>query len=269
MKMSVLTVLYNQSLDEVSCIEAAMGSDAVCQVIACDNSTETNDNSKIAQKLGVDFVDMGGNKGLPAAYNAGVARCTGEVVCIFDDDTVVGQSYFQAISDLWDSDDRWDIALPLVIAGDQILSPCKFDGYRARSFSNPEQIRDGAKLSGINSGMAVKRRVYDVVCYDEGLFLDLVDHQFISSARNAGFNVTYLEGPVLRQDFSLATDSANAAARRFSIFERDAKHFYSGTLTKSLYCAVMLKLRRRKLRRKYGAVAFPPQERNRKRGIQS
>lgn len=257
MKISVLTVLYNQGIDSAGCLRAALASDEVGEVVACDNSTVPNDNAARARELGVTYVDMGGNRGLPAAYNAGVSRCHGDVACIFDDDTAVGEEYFRCVRTLCDADTGWDIALPLVMAGEEVLSPCEFDGYRAKAFASPEDITESDRLSGINSGMAVRRSVYEKVHYDEALFLDLVDHRFVAQAREAGFSVVYLDGPVLRQDFSLDTDSAESAARRLSIFEHDARAFYAGGgAMRRLYCLAMLLHRKAKLSRKYGSTRF-------------
>jgi GT2 family glycosyltransferase len=256
MSISVLVVLYNQLLRDIRCLGAALESGHVSQVVVCDNSTDANDNAAQAADFGVIYLPMGDNRGLSAAYNAGAAACTGDVVCVFDDDTAVGGDYFEAVASLYKSGREWDVALSLVMSGADVLSPCEFDGYRAHPFTSPLEVRESDRLSGINSGMTVKRSTFSRVRYDERLFLDLVDHRFIQDARAAGLKVVYLRGPVLRQDFSLDTDSASQAASRLQIFERDARAFYSTSPTKRAYCELMLARRKAKLCKRYGADAF-------------
>ena len=256
MSISVLVVVYNQSLDDIACLDAALAAPQVSQVVVCDNSTIANDNEARAAERGVTYVSMGGNKGLPVAYNAGVDRCCGDVVCVFDDDTTVGADYFEAVEALWESDGAWDIALPLVMAGEDVLSPSTFDGLRSRPFSDAGEIADARDISGINSGMAVRREAYSKVRYCEDLFLDLVDHRFLQDAKERGLRIVYLEGPVLCQSYSLESDDADAALARLRIFSRDARAFYSGSLARVVYCRAMLLARRAKLAVRYRSPRF-------------
>ena len=254
MRITVLVVLYNQDLNSIGCLETALKSRCVAQIVVCDNSTQVNKNADQAAELGVCYLPMGGNKGLSIAYNVGVAACTGDVICVFDDDTVVGDDYFEAVSELYEFNQKWDVALPLVMSGPDVLSPCEFDGYRAHPFSSPSEVRESSRLSGINSGMAVRRSVFSRVHYDERLFLDLVDHQFIQDVKAVGLKVVYLKGPVLKQNFSLETDSVYQAANRLRIFKRDARIFYSPSLAKRAYCEIMLTWRKAKLSKRYGLI---------------
>ncbi|SER35414.1 glycosyltransferase [Parafannyhessea umbonata] len=256
MSISVLVVLYNQSLDDIACLDVALAAPQVSQVVVCDNSTIANDNEARAAERGVTYVSMGGNAGLSVAYNKGVERCDGDVVCVFDDDTVVGADYFEAVAALEKSPEAWDIALPLVMAGEAILSPSTFDGLRSRPFSDVGEIAGAEGLSGINSGMAARREVYSRVRYCEDLFLDLIDHRFLQDARARGCLVVYLEGPRLAQSYSLESDDAEGALARLEIFSRDARAFYSGSPSKAAYCRAMLAMRRIKLALRYRSLRF-------------
>ena len=255
MKISVLIVACNEAIDNIALLQLALRALQVGQVVICDNSECDYGNAKRAETLNVTYVAMNGNQGLPKAYNAGVAHCTGDVVCIFDDDTAVDASYFEAVEKAYCSADDWSIALPIVKAGDEILSPCHFDGYRARPI-DPSHIGRLSDLSGINSGMAVKRELYAHMQYDQDLFLDLVDHRFILDARATGAKVIILSDTVLHQQYSLQTDSKDAALNRFRIFSRDAVCFYSTSLRHRIYCRTMLALRALKLSAKYHDARF-------------
>ena len=254
--ITVVVVLYNGSVANIRCLDCAMRSPYVKDVVVCDNSTRVNDNAAEAVSLGVSYVPMGGNKGLPAAYRRGVAESRGDVVCIFDDDTSVDLSYFEAVSDAFEKSGDLDIALPLVMADDFVLSPCRFNGIWAKAFSSVRDIHDSDVLSGINSGMAVRRAVFARVRHDERLFLDFVDHRFVGDARKAGMKISYLDGPVLHQDFSLGSDTQGQAAARYRIYKADSKVFFSDSLPKRI-CGFLLRVYRgAKLSLRYGTIFF-------------
>lgn len=254
--ISIIVVVYNQSVGSAPVVRAAIRSGLGIEIVVCDNSTCENDNLALSEKLGLCYVNMDGNKGLSAAYRAGIERCHGEVVCLFDDDTEVGKDYFVTVKDLDVSSRTWDVALPLVLSGDAVLSPCCFNGYRAHPFSGSSRVTDCSELSGINSGMVIKRSLLDNVQHDPGLFLDLIDHKFISDVKKAGGKVIYLQGPVLRQSYSYATDNADSALTRLLIFERDARHFYGDSLSQRLYCVGMLVGREIKMCLRYRTTRF-------------
>jgi rhamnosyltransferase len=256
MRISLIVVLYNRSIESIACLNSAISDMNVTQIIICDNSVIPNKNDEYAKRFGLTYIDMDDNRGLSTAYNAGVLQASGDVICFFDDDTIVCDSYFKAVSDLYEDSDQWDIALPLVKAGDIILSPCKFRGFRVTVFTDTSQIVEFPYLSGINSGMVVRHSVFSKVSYDENLFLDFVDHKLIADARQTGLSVVFLRGPVLQQNFSLITDTADAAANRLSIFLHDARVFYSKGLLKRIYCELIVIYRKVRLCCKYKSLQF-------------
>ncbi len=254
--ISVVAVSYNSKISDIPVIKEALSCGLVKDLVLCDNSTMEMGNAEAARELGIGYVSMGGNRGLPKAYAAGVSRCAGDVICLFDDDTEVDENYFRAVASLLGSGKSWDIALPLVLSGGHVLSPCVFKGYRSRAFASAKSVHEDPFLSGINSGMAIKSPLLQEVKHDQSLFLDFVDHRYIADARDAGASVVYLEGPVLKQDYSLETDLADSALFRLSIFEKDARYFYSTSLAKRLYCEALLLFRKAKLCVRYKSAAF-------------
>lgn len=255
MSISVLVVLYNSAVNDVPVLQTALHSQQVSDIVVCDNSDRKNDNAEQAACHNITYISMNGNKGLSKAYNAGVVRCRGDIVCVFDDDTKVDGDYFNAVSELTESSQKWDIALPIVMTGDKVLSPSHFEKYRTIPV-DPSHVGDMADLTGINSGMAVRRSLYDRISYDSNLFLDLIDHQFILDARKVGANIVVLKGSRLHQSYSLENDSLKNARKRLGIFERDAKYFYSSSLVSKLYCRIMLLGRKLKLCIQYKTFSF-------------
>lgn len=255
-RISVIVVAYNVCISSIPVLKAAESSPSVNQIIICDNSTDCRQNESLSHGSAIEYVPMNGNKGLAAAYQEGVRHSNGDIVCLFDDDTAVGEDYFAAVASLADSEKTWDVALPLVMSGSTVLSPCMFSGFKARAFRDSESVMETSSLSGINSGMAVKRSLFDYVQHDRSLFLDLIDHQFISDAKRTGAHVVYLSGPTLNQDYSLESDSAESALRRLAIFEKDARTFYASSPVKRLYCEAMLAVRKAKLCLRYKSFVF-------------
>ncbi|WP_211279961.1 glycosyltransferase [Bifidobacterium eulemuris] len=248
-------MIYNEDIDNVSCLAAAIESQMVCDIVVCDNSTVPNDNAQKAAAIGVTYVSMHGNKGLSVAYNIGISYCGGDVICVFDDDTTVTSYYFEALETL-DTVKDWDIALPLVMAKGRILSPSEFNGFYSKSFSDVLEIKISERMSGINSGMVIKRKVFDSVRYDEHLFLDLIDHRFIQDARNQGYRIIFFPDMVLKQSYSFQSDSENQAYFRFQIFLKDAEYFYSTSFAKRAYFIIWALSRRMKFCVKFKTLRF-------------
>lgn len=255
-RISALIVVYNEKIDTIACLSSLISAPPVVQVVICDNSTMVLGNEKLAEQYGFIYCSMGGNVGLPRAYNHGISLCDGDVVCLFDDDSEIREGYFGELERRYSENPDWDILLPRVDASGIRLSPCVFNGHRPIAFTGDVKPAENLAFTGINSGMAVKRHVFDVVRYDERLFLDLVDHRFCLDARACGYTIEYCPTMRLSQSYSLDTDSANQALRRLKIFEKDARVFYSESLSGRLYCLAMLFYRRLKLSRKYRTLSF-------------
>ncbi|MCH4184185.1 MAG: glycosyltransferase [Eggerthellaceae bacterium] len=251
MKVSALIVLYNKSINDIVCLDTVQSSNHVVQIVVCDNSECVEENRRIAKVKGIDYLSMEGNKGLSKAYNAGITCCKGDVICLFDDDSFVHPQYFDELDNLWSKKLDWDIALPLVMSGNSVLSPCYFNGFRSRTFDPKAVDAANDNINGINSGMAIKKYVYNIIQYNEKLFLDLVDHQFCIDAHNADFKIVFCESMKLGQNYSFDTNSLVQAKARMKVFEKDAKVFYSSSLVKKAYCTFMLMFRKIKLYMKY------------------
>lgn len=254
--LSVIVVLYNDVIDNIACLSEAKCSPYVKDIVICDNSTVPNKNAERAAALGLEYIAMEGNQGLPCAYKRGVEKSSGSVVCLFDDDSLVESRYFEAIANSFENDLDLDIALPLVISNNMVLSPCHFNGFRSKKFENIASIHICDDISGINSGMAIRKSVFDRVQHCQSLFLDFVDHRFILDAKKAELKISYIPIAILHQNYSLNSDSKNQAISRLRIFERDARVFFSDSFGKSLYGTLVCVYRRLKLCLHYHSFKF-------------
>lgn len=247
MKIYALMVIYNKSVSDSPVYKALMTEGDV-HVIVCDNSTETNDNRQITESDGGVYVGLNDNGGLARAYNAGIRRIfeiggeDNDYVCIFDDDSIVESDYFAALRESIFRDEN-DIFLPVVEDDYGIMSPAELPALYCRRIKNTEELlrTPRKRLTGINSGMAVRLKVYRSYSYDERFFMDYIDHNFILEMREKKIYPKLMDAHV-RQNFSAFTDDAQAAGERFARQRRDLKLFYEGRkLGKAVYYYVVIK----------------------------
>jgi glycosyltransferase involved in cell wall biosynthesis len=190
---------------------------------------------------------MNGNKGLSKAYNAAIDYLVTQpsqessLVVLLDDDTHIGNDYFEAMEK--SASLNADIYLPVVLDQMGILSPSIMKKYRCRRCKNLKQLNE-KNICGINSGMAIKESLFKGYRYNEKIFLDYVDHSFIRDMKELGKKVEVVD-TTLQQNFSSITDSYEQTIKRFNIFKKDIRVFYSrGINDRLVYLYIIL---RRKL----------------------
>lgn len=226
-KIEALIVIYNKSLADSLTFESIKGVPGI-HITVADNSTQYFGNEKAAYNAGCSYIDMHGNQGLSKAYNKAIATLpkTEELLCLFDDDTRVGETYFSALREAEKKYKDVDIFVPIVMDKKGMLSPCMIYRLECVRVKKVEAI-PAKNLSAINSGMAIRLRVFENYAYDEGQFLDYVDHAFIRDAvRRGGAKMVVMEDAVINQTFSGAEKSSlEADKRRFSIYKKDVGYF--------------------------------------------
>lgn len=249
---TAVVVLYNEKIENSSVLVDLKQLSSEIKTVVCDNSTSPCNKASDVWD-GAVYLDMGGNVGLSAAYNRAMDYIQGDVVCIFDDDTTIEEPFFPNLKKSLDGD--WDIMMPLVYSGDSLMSPARCRGLRPRPI-DIDAASSCRFLTGINSGMVIRKAVYDTLRYDERLFLDFVDHQFCKDAHEAGLRITVNKNMVLHQTYSLITDDCSSALNRFKVFARDVRMFYRHTWTQRLYCRIMLGYRALKQACRYKSFSF-------------
>ncbi len=226
------------------------------RVIVCDNSTSDYRNSELADLKNVTYIDMNGNKGLSKAYNAGLDSIQEKegILCLFDDDTEIPADYFSKLLSHWVKDEG-DIFLPLVFDGVGMMSPGvmrKYLCYRAHSL---DELVEG-EFTGINSGMAVDLGIFQSYRYDERIFLDYIDHNFIRDMWEMGKKIKIMADVELHQTFSDVVNSKESAIIRFKILKNDLKIFYRKNFAARLFYYYVIDKRRIKLCLKYKTLKF-------------
>lgn len=242
----IIIVIYNKNCEEsisLQCIKKYNIPDNF-QIIIFDNSTSDLQNKQFCEENGFIYYGFNENRGLSKAYNYVISKIphnNDSYLFIFDDDTFITQEYFNEANELIQLKE-FDIILPIVKAGNLIISPCNTK-YRsgARSVKSIADI-DMKKITAINSGMIVKLSVYDSISYNEDLFLDCVDHDFMYSVRAKNYRIKIMNSVIFQNYSRKEKGSLEGAITRFNIYKKDFKVYAQKTANPFFYVLSMLKL---------------------------
>lgn len=237
MKVFALIVIYNRRLSDSPSFLSAINQPDV-HVVVCDNSTESLNNQEEALSAGAWYLSMHGNKGLPKAYNRGLELIQSNYpdwVVILDDDTELTDHYWKTLRTLT-PDKR--IHVPVVkTANGIILSPAQMKQDLPVAVDDIRRITD---ITAINSGMVLPGSLAAIQRYDEDLFLDYVDHQFLKECKCRQIAVEIMDTELI-QNFSSEETDFDKLAKRFEVFKRDTITYYKNDLLKAHF--VLLKRR--------------------------
>ena len=231
MNICAVIVIYNKGCDESKAVQCLKNIEGIKMVIA-DNSTQEYRNGSRAGEQGWQYINMGGNKGLAKAYNRAIddARDTDALICLFDDDAAVDRKYFESLEEAALREPGSKVFLPLVYDAHGLKSPCMIKGYAVKRVNSLSGIPPGG-ISGINNGMAIRKEVFESYRYDEGYFLDYIDHDFLRSMKRLGSRISVFDARLEHDMFFESGDGdLDGVAVRFSIFKRDFSRFCGRSL---------------------------------------
>ena len=232
-----IVVIYNERLDQGKVETVSILNRNDCTIIICDNSTIDEVkrlNKEFAFKNRLRYIDMEGNHGLSIAYNTGIseiikntADLCGKWLMIFDQDTHIPVNFFDLLlNELEKNRFVPCIYVPLVFDNKfELLSPCRFSGVR---FKRCKCIDIDDNSFFINSGMCIPLSFFENCKYDEEIFLDFVDYDFIKTMRKLYGNCFKVMTSIsLQQEFSGTIRSSKTKELiRYIIYCNDAIVFY-------------------------------------------
>ena len=230
-KIAVTVVVYNKSCEESATCQAltALRHTSVA-VLIYDNSVRDFGNASYCEKQGWIYFSLGKNVGISKAYNACIGylkeNTAADYLCLFDDDTAINESYFDALNSAI-NDSGVDIYVPLVFSAGRLLSPCKIKPNFSVSMFKDEQealLYNGRDITAINSGMAIKLNVFDNYCYDEHIFLDGVDHNFMRDMNIQKKIIKIFPYQCIHEFSGDSKPSMQSALTRFQIFVKDYRY---------------------------------------------
>lgn len=228
-EISVVIVIYNKSCaDSETCRTVLLSAEQPARVLVMDNSTREYPNAAFCAERGWHYRSMGGNAGLSKAYNAALEllKDAHGLVVWADDDTSFPENYFSGLSAFAEENPEKSLFLPVVLSGERRISPSAAGKYRVEPVQTTAELA-GRPVTAINSGMAVRLELYQAgYRYDESLFLDCIDHDFMRWCRLNGKDFFVMNGVTLRQRFFIdSRPKRSAALARRKIFVRDFRTY--------------------------------------------
>lgn len=222
-----VVVIYNKRCSDSITLNCIKDFSKYIDIVVFDNSTKDYRNSNYCKDMGYRYCTLHNNVGLSKAYNYvvdNVKRDETDYFLILDDDTELSSDYLDEAVKLA-ATSNYDVNIPVVKTEKFILSPTYLlYGCRAVQIENFEDIRYD-KLTAINSGMIVRGTVYEKIRYDENLFLDMVDHDFMIQVKEAGYSVNVMESEIHQNYSREMITSIDSAVFRFGLYKKDMYKF--------------------------------------------
>jgi GT2 family glycosyltransferase len=175
------------------------------------------------------------------------------LLILLDDDTALNDEYFLALRSAAARRDA-DVYLPRVRDSRGLLSPCRIRGHRVRRLTDAACWRQ--EYTAINSGMALRLPIIGDLRWDEGYFLDYVDHAFVRSLKAAGATFEVLDVELVQAFSNNDRGDATAALRRFCLFRADFSRFCADGPAGRTYGALYLCKRSLVLALRHRSLAF-------------
>ncbi|PIA86234.1 glycosyltransferase [Streptococcus parauberis] len=224
--INAIIVLYNKSYKDSITINSLSKTNHNFNLVIYDNGTKDFGNREWCNQNNFTYLGDGTNRGLSYAYNRAIEQINpsqNDFLVILDDDTYLSEDYINELVSISNSKSSFDVFLPIVKTEKFILSPSRIEhSGRVILLENVRNI-DYSNITAINSGMVVKGNVYKNIKYDENLFLDCVDHDFMNQISIHKYKVKILNS-VINQTYSRESESNIKNIKiRFEIYQKDFK----------------------------------------------
>ena len=230
-----LIIIYNKYIEKSKTFQSLINNNKNeninFKIIIFDNSNNeyANNNQEYCNNNNIYYYYLNKNVGISKAYNYIIKKLKvknrkDDYIILLDDDTELPKDYFDELYTTAKTKE-YDIILPIVKTNTIIMSPSntKYD-IKYVPINNVNEIKMN-KIDAINTGMVVKLSVYDLISYDETLFLDDVDHMFMYNVRKNNFKIVIMKS-VINQSFSRNTkNNILSEKKRFKIWIKDHKRY--------------------------------------------
>ena len=221
-----IIVVYNKECKDSISLQSLYRWKNDIKLVVFDNSTKPNGNAEYCEKEKIYYLTKGDNIGLSRAYNHvldSLKLNDNDYVIILDDDTELNDNYVKELQTC--TDGTKEVILPIVYNGTSIISPANIK-YKcsSRMVKSVEEL-DRDNMSAINSGMLIKASVFNKIRYNEQLFLDCVDHEFMRMVRKEKLNIHIMDS-FINQNFSRnEKPKLESALHRFRLYRKDFRKF--------------------------------------------
>lgn len=259
MKFYCCIVIYNADILKSPAFKSLK--DKAVDIIVIDNSVNPNNNKQSLEEFkNVIYIKQKENFGLSKAYNTALDKiflnaekteADDSVFCIFDDDTEVPFDYIPMLKAIVKKNSEYDIFVPVITDKVGIMSPSLMKNGINRRLNTLDFCEND--IVAINSCMAVRLSVFKSYRYDENMFMDYVDFNFLRDMRSLNKKLFIIKDYKIFQNFSSNIYDMIKEAERFKIYKKDLKYYYN----KAFFSYLKVILRRRaKLCLKYKTLRF-------------
>ncbi len=224
-KIGIIVVTFNQNIRDLQLMTFYSKTKDMFLWAFIDNSTDNtikHNNTEYCTHE-ISYIDMNGNFGLSVAYNHGLKLLLSKScdwIVLLDQDTTLSNEYFDELIELSKLDNSdCLIYAPIVKSEKQVLSPRYF---KKNKLQTTLEKNDNSLFALINSGIVINRAVFETYgMYDENLFLDMVDYDFLWSIyrKNKDIKIGIMRSE-LNQSFS-GNQINNNDKKRFQNYKND------------------------------------------------
>ena len=222
-----LIVIYNKSCKNSSSINDIQKYAPDIKLIIYDNSIKNFRNRSFCEEKGYTYFTQQKNVGISRAYNFVLNNMPfkeNDYLIMLDDDTHLNHEYLDEVKKIIKMH-KYDVILPIVRANNKIISPYNYHmTCRSKMVDDPASLIL-SKVSGINSGMVIRTSLFNKVRYNERLFLDYVDYDFMKRVHDVN-GIIYIMHSQINQEFqyfNYDSSNINGALFRFKIDMHDYK----------------------------------------------
>ncbi|MCQ2584360.1 MAG: hypothetical protein MJ185_02125 [Treponema sp.] len=230
MLFNFILVLYNYECKKNDLVKSLLTEYKYpASLFVFDNSTEDEiilKNQSFCKLNQINYYGDGLNYGLSYAYNYVIKLINKEInnwVIILDQDTHFNISFLDYYIQSIASNNNKMIYTPIIKDSIGIMSP-SIEKKNTMKHIEDYKTELLCKCSFINSCMCINSIVFLNLKYDENLFLDCIDHDFIKSFKlNYSVDKIYvIENLVIHQEFSGVTrNTVLSDLKRYGIFVKD------------------------------------------------
>lgn len=232
MNFYFIIVIYNQFVKNSEFLKLVDSSNNLFFFVV-DNSTNSEikkDNKSFSNNIGINYIDMNGNFGISKAYNTAIQnipKINTNWIILLDQDTKLDitflSNYKQSIVDHPDK----LIFVPIIRDSKGIMSPARRKNIKFLHSKFCDYNKNIFKYSFINSCMCINSCIFKDIKYDDNLFLDYIDHDFIRTVNFKMDNVIFVINNFhIFQNFSgVSNNSLDSDLTRFRIFRTDLSYY--------------------------------------------
>lgn len=229
--LTFVVVLYNMKYKDSNSLKSLINNGIFFnQILVIDNSTNQDllDYNYLGSNCKFRYISMNANVGISKAYNKAIENVNTTWVVFLDQDTQINSDYINEVHNIIKNEKEIKAYCPIVKCNNLIVSPAIMKKYRTKTFFNEREIKavKGKKITFINSGVLINTDIFKAIGrYDEGIFLDFVDHDF-SDRYFKEFGVVKIMNSKINHNLStLNHNCIETALKRFEIYLKDFKSF--------------------------------------------